>query len=54
MSDIKITKELIHGLVGSCLVQNFDGSKPIPEFHNEMWDLCCSDKRYIAISAPRG
>jgi len=54
MSEIKLTKELIHGLVGSCLVQGFDGSKAIPEFHDEMWELCCSDKRYVAIAAPRG
>jgi predicted phage terminase large subunit-like protein len=49
-----LTKELIKGLVGSCLVKKFDGSKPVPAFHEEMWDLCCSDARYVAISAPRG
>ena len=49
-----LTKELIKGLVGSCLVKNFDGSKPVPAFHEEMWELCCSDARYVAIAAPRG
>jgi len=49
-----LTKDLIKGLVGSCLVKNFDGSKPVPAFHEEMWELCCSEARYVAIAAPRG
>ena len=49
-----LTKDLIKGLVGSCLVKGFDGSKPVPEFHEEMWDLCCSNAKYVAIAAPRG
>ena len=49
-----LTKDLIKGLVGSCLVKGFDGSKAIPDFHEEMWELCCSDARYVAIAAPRG
>jgi predicted phage terminase large subunit-like protein len=51
---LKLTSDLIVGLVGSCLVKGFDGSKPIPDFHKEIWDYCCSEKRFIAISAPRG
>lgn len=51
---VELTKELIHGLVGSCLVKNFDGSKPIPEFHDEIWELACSKHRFIAVAAPRG
>lgn len=49
-----LNKDLIKGLVGSCLVQGFDGSKPIPPFHEEMWELCCSDSKLVAIAAPRG
>lgn len=49
-----LTKDLIKGLVGSTLVKNFDGSKPVPAFHEEMWELCCSDAKYVAIAAPRG
>lgn len=26
----------------------------IPKFHEEMWDLCCSDSKFVAIAAPRG
>ena len=49
-----LSKELIKGLVGSCLVKGFDGSKPVPKFHEEMWELCCSAAKYVAIAAPRG
>lgn len=49
-----LTKDLIKGLVGSCLVKGFDGSKPVPPFHEEMWELCCSSAKYVAIAAPRG
>lgn len=51
---LELNKDLIKGFVGSCLVKGFDGSKPIPSFHEEMWDLCCSKHKYIAIAAPRG
>lgn len=51
---VKLTKEMIEGLVGSCLIKEYDGSKPIASFHREWWDICCSDKRYVAIAAPRG
>lgn len=50
---IELTKDLIKGFVGSCLVSGFDGSKAIPPLHEEMWDLCCSKHKYIAIAAPR-
>ena len=50
---VELTKDLIKGFVGSCLLKGFDGSKPIPEFHEEMWDLCCSKHKFIAIAAPR-
>jgi predicted phage terminase large subunit-like protein len=54
VAETLLTKELIKGLVGSCLVKGFDGSKPVPLFHEEMWDLCCSPAKYVAIAAPRG
>lgn len=50
---LELTKDLIKGFVGSCLVRGFDGSKPIPPLHEEMWEMCCSKHRYIAIAAPR-
>jgi predicted phage terminase large subunit-like protein len=51
---IKLTKETIYGLSGSCLVQRFDGSVKTPDCHLEWWDLCCSPANYVAIAAPRG
>lgn len=51
---IELSKDLIKGFVGSCLVKGFDGSKPIPQFHEDMWELCTSKHRFVAIAAPRG
>lgn len=51
---MKVTKEVVEGFVGSCLIKNFDGSLKIPDFHREVWELCCSHERFVAIAAPRG
>ena len=50
---IKLTKEVIYGFSGSCLVQRFDGSFKTPDCHHEWWDLCTSNYKYVAIAAPR-
>ena len=49
-----LSRKVIEGFVGSCLVKNFDGQLTTPEFHREMWDLCCSKDKYVAVAAPRG
>lgn len=51
---MKVTKDVVKGLVGSCLVKNFDGSLKTPNFHEEVWELCCSNNKFVAIAAPRG
>lgn len=51
---MKVTPDIIRGLVGSCLVKGFDGSLKTPTFHEECWELCCSSSPYVAIAAPRG
>jgi predicted phage terminase large subunit-like protein len=51
---MQLTKEVVYGFVNSCLVKNFDGSLKTPWFHEEMWELCTSHHKYVAISAPRG
>ena len=51
---MNLTKDVIKGFVGSCLLKNFDGSLKIPEFHEEVWELCTSISPFVAISAPRG
>lgn len=50
---MELTKELIKGFVGSCLVKNFDGSKAIPKVHEEIWELATSKYKYIAMALPR-
>ncbi len=44
----------VYGLTVGHLASKYDNPKPIPPFHNEMWDLCCSDAPKVAIAAPRG
>lgn len=51
---MKITGEVVAGFVGSLLAPHFEDSCASPEFHKEMWELCCSDNRFVAIAAPRG
>ena len=51
---MKLTKEIIAGFVGSVLAPKFEDSCASPEFHMEMWELCASHHKYVAISAPRG
>jgi len=51
---VKLTAEIIKGFVGSCLIKRFDGASQIPKFHEEMWDLCTSNNRFVAMAAPRG
>jgi len=51
---LKVTKEVVAGFVGSVLAPTFEDSCASPEFHTEMWDLCCSTDRFVAIAAPRG
>ena len=51
---MKIDSDIIYGFVGSCLAPRFDNPKPIPKFHKELWEMCCSDSPRVAIAAPRG
>lgn len=54
MEPIKLTSELILGFTNSLIAPNFDNPVKTPEFHMELWDLMCSDNRYVAVAAPRG
>jgi predicted phage terminase large subunit-like protein len=51
---VLVTPDLIQGFVSSILSQGFDGAVDSPDFHREVWELCCSPNRYVAIAAPRG
>lgn len=51
---MKVTAQVVAGFVGSILAPKFEDSCASPEFHTEMWELCTSPKKYVAIAAPRG
>ena len=46
--------ELIDSFTKLLLAARYDNPKPIPPFHNEMWELCTSNEPKVAIAAPRG
>ena len=50
---ITLTPDLIKGFSAAILALKYDEPKPIPDFHMEMWGLCCSDYPKVAIAAPR-
>lgn len=54
MSKLTLTSDIIQGFVESCLIQTFDEPTRTPDFHRELWELCCSKDRLVAIAAPRG
>jgi predicted phage terminase large subunit-like protein len=51
---MKLTEEIISGLVNSVLSKRFDESTESPEFHHELWREACSNHQFVAIAAPRG
>lgn len=51
---MKVTPEIVSGFMSSILSQGFDDAVESPEFHHEVWDLCCSHHKHVAIAAPRG
>jgi predicted phage terminase large subunit-like protein len=51
---VKVTPQIIAGFVGSVLRNRFDGATESPQWHHDAWNLCCTDAKYVALSAPRG
>lgn len=51
---MKLTPDAIEGFVKTLLLQSFDKASEIPDFHREIWELCCSEHPMVAIAAPRG
>ncbi|MCA2570690.1 hypothetical protein [Microcystis sp. M42BS1] len=49
-----LTSDIIQGFVGSVLAKRFDDTSKSPDFHKELWELCCSPFQYVAAAAPRG
>lgn len=50
---MKLNAEKIEAFAGLFLSPLYDGAKPTPPFHREMWDLYCSDIPSVACAAPR-
>jgi predicted phage terminase large subunit-like protein len=53
MAEERIDAGVIAGFTIGLLAAKYDDPKPIPRFHAEMWDLCCSDDLLVGIAAPR-
>jgi len=51
---MKLTAEIVHGLVETVLSKGFDDAAGTPAFHLELWKEACSEHQFIAIAAPRG
>src|ERR1700743_2875436 len=51
---MKLNAQVVAGFVGSVLAPKCEYSLASPEFHTEMWELCTSTNKYVAIAAPRG
>lgn len=51
---IHLTPELIKGFTIKYLLSQYDDPQPIPAFHEDLWDICTRNSKYIAIAAPRG
>lgn len=50
---VQLTAKSIEGFTKSFLLKKYNKPTPIPNFHREMWELCASDAKRIAICAPR-
>lgn len=51
---MELSAAVVEGFSNACLVQNYDAATEVPEFHRELWSLCCSPSKFVAIAAPRG
>lgn len=49
-----LTAKMVEGFVATLLAPQFDSRKDTPDFHRELWELCCSEHPLVAIGAPRG
>lgn len=44
---------MVEGFSNTCLRKNYDDPTETPYFHREWWNMCCSDSKFVAVSAPR-
>ncbi len=51
---MSLTAETIYGFSESLLKSKYDQPQPTPDFHKDMWEMCCSKYTLVSIAAPRG
>lgn len=51
---MKLTAQAVEGFAKTLLVKDFDDAAETPEFHRQIWEICCSDDKLVAVAAPRG
>lgn len=49
-----LNKNVLKAFTATVLSHRFDNPQPIPKFHEELWEMCTSSDKYVAIAAPRG
>jgi len=52
--DIELDQETVYGFTESLLKSSFDNPQPTPDFHKELWELCCLPEPFVGAAAPRG
>lgn len=50
---VKLSAKAVEGFTQAFLLSKYNNPAPIPTFHRQMWELCASDSRRIAMCAPR-
>ena len=51
---MELTSAVIEGFSNACLVKNYDQATETPNFHRELWKLCCHTDKFVAVAAHRG
>lgn len=49
-----LTPDVIEGFFVSLLKGDLEEVSETPSCHREWWAMCCSDRKFVAIAAPRG
>lgn len=52
--EIQNASKMVEAFLLVYLKDRLDNPVATPQFHRELWDMCCSKEKYIAIAAPRG
>jgi predicted phage terminase large subunit-like protein len=50
----KLTRDIVLGFAGSCIVPYLDNASQFGKFHEEILELACSDDKFLAMALPRG